>query len=116
METPAVLPNARIAGGGCYCDTIGPKQLPPRALPSFGMTDQFQRRSVCAGLPAAFIGDAWPAMELTLPRTYHPVMITSNTFRLNGETQSLAESDPEHYAALAAHAREFVLKMHGKLN
>ncbi len=33
-------------------------------------------------------------MELTLPKTYHPVMITSNTFRLNGETQSLAESDP----------------------
>ena len=29
---------------------------------------------------------------------------------------ALAESDPEHYEALAAHAREFVLKMHGKLD
>ena len=29
---------------------------------------------------------------------------------------ALAESDPEHYQALAVHAREFVLKMHGKLD
>lgn len=29
---------------------------------------------------------------------------------------ALAESDPDHYMALAVHAREFVLKMHGKLD
>ncbi len=36
----------------------------------------------------------WPDMELTLPKTYHPAMMTLDTFRLNGETQSLADSDP----------------------
>jgi xanthine dehydrogenase small subunit len=33
-------------------------------------------------------------MELALSRTYHSAMTTSDTFRLNGETRSLTESDP----------------------
>ena len=37
-----VIPNARAAGGGicCYCDVTDGKQIPPRASPSFGMTDE----------------------------------------------------------------------------
>lgn len=33
-------------------------------------------------------------MELMLPKTYYPPMITPDTFRLNGETRSLTDSDP----------------------
>ncbi len=32
-------------------------------------------------------------MELMLPKTYYPPMITPDTFRLNGETRSLTDSD-----------------------
>ena len=35
-----------------------------------------------------------PHMEQTIPNPYYPAMITPNTFCLNGELQSLANSDP----------------------
>ena len=45
IDNPFVIPNARAPGGGiCCCDINGYRHIPPRALPSFGMTSVFSDR------------------------------------------------------------------------